>query len=80
MRDDEEAVLALEQAARECMVAMPDQAAELAQQAFALTTEAHPLWLFSGERTVEMLALGLWSTARVVSAAGTEEPSRSGSW
>ena len=55
VRDDEEAVLALEQAARECMVSMPDQAAELAQQAFALTTETHPLWLLAGERTVETL-------------------------
>jgi DNA-binding CsgD family transcriptional regulator/tetratricopeptide (TPR) repeat protein len=55
VRDDEEAVLALEQAARECMVSMPDQAAELAQQAFALTTEQHPLWLVAGERTVETL-------------------------
>src|SRR6185295_19790212 len=50
VRDDEEAVLALERAARECMVSMPDQAAELAQQAFALTTETHPLWLLAGER------------------------------
>ncbi len=55
VRDDEEAVLALTQAARECMVSMPDQAAELAQQAFALTTETHPLWLLAGERTVETL-------------------------
>jgi len=53
--DDEEAVLALEQAARECMVSMPDQAADLAQQAFALTTEGHPLWLVAGERAVETL-------------------------
>jgi DNA-binding CsgD family transcriptional regulator len=55
VRDDEEAVLALEQAARECMASMPEQAAELAQQAFALTTDAHPLWLVAGERTVETL-------------------------
>jgi len=55
VRDDEEAVLALEQAARECMVPMPDQAAELARQAFALTTEGHRLWLLAGERTVETL-------------------------
>jgi DNA-binding CsgD family transcriptional regulator/tetratricopeptide (TPR) repeat protein len=55
VQDDEEAVLALEQAARECMASMPDQAAELAQQAFALTTDAHPLWLVAGERTVETL-------------------------
>jgi DNA-binding CsgD family transcriptional regulator len=55
VRDDEEAVIALEQAARECMVSMPDQAAELAQQAFALTTEGHRLWLLAGERMVETL-------------------------
>lgn len=56
VRDDEEAILALEQAARECMVSMPDQAAELAQQAFALTSETHPLRLQIGARTVETLA------------------------
>jgi DNA-binding CsgD family transcriptional regulator len=55
VRDDEEAVLALEQAARECMVSMPEQAAELAQQAFALTSQGHPLWLLAGIRTVETL-------------------------
>jgi DNA-binding CsgD family transcriptional regulator len=55
VRDDEEAVLALAEAARECMVSMPDQAAELAQQAFALTTETRALWLLTGERTVETL-------------------------
>lgn len=55
VRDDEEAVLALEQAARECMASMPDQAAELAQQAFALTSDTHPLWLLAGSRTVETL-------------------------
>ncbi|CAN5361957.1 hypothetical protein BH09ACT7_BH09ACT7_60030 [soil metagenome] len=55
VRDDEEAVLALEQAARECLVAMPDQAAELALRAFALTSPGHPLWLPTGERTVETL-------------------------
>ncbi|MGY4652546.1 AAA family ATPase [Mycobacterium sp. URHB0021] len=54
-RDDEEAVLALEQAARECLASMPDQAAELAQQAFALTSDTHPLWLLAGERTAETL-------------------------
>jgi DNA-binding CsgD family transcriptional regulator len=53
VRDDQEAVLALEQAAREC--SMPDQAVELAQQAFALATEANPLWLLAGERAVETL-------------------------
>jgi DNA-binding CsgD family transcriptional regulator/tetratricopeptide (TPR) repeat protein len=55
VRDDEEAVLALEEAARECMASMPDLAAELAQQAFALTTDTHPLWLLAGERTVDTL-------------------------
>jgi DNA-binding CsgD family transcriptional regulator len=55
VRDDEEAVLALEQAARECMVSMPEQAAELAQQAFTLTSEGHELWLLAGIRTVETL-------------------------
>jgi DNA-binding CsgD family transcriptional regulator len=53
--NDEEAILALELAARECMVAMPEQAAELAQQAFALVTETHPLWLLTGTRAVEAL-------------------------
>jgi DNA-binding CsgD family transcriptional regulator len=53
VRDDHEAVLALEQAARECP--MPDQAVELARQAFGLITEANPLWLLAGERTVETL-------------------------
>jgi DNA-binding CsgD family transcriptional regulator len=53
--DDAEAILALEQAAHECMVSMPDQAAELAQQAFALTSDSHPMWLLAGERTVETL-------------------------
>lgn len=55
VRGDEEAVLALEQAARECTASMPDQAAELARQAFALTTEGDRLWLLAGERTVETL-------------------------
>jgi DNA-binding CsgD family transcriptional regulator len=53
--DDAEAILALEQAAHECLISMPDQAAELAQQAFALTSKAHPMWLLAGERTVETL-------------------------
>lgn len=55
VQDDEEAVLALDQAARDCMVSMPDHAAELAQQAFALTSESHPSWLTAGERAVETL-------------------------
>jgi DNA-binding CsgD family transcriptional regulator len=53
VQDDEETVLALDQAARES--SMPDQAAELAQQAFALTSTTHPLWFLTGERTVETL-------------------------
>jgi DNA-binding CsgD family transcriptional regulator len=53
--DDEEAVLALEQAARECLVSVPEQAAELAQQAFGLISQAHPLWFKAGIRTVEAL-------------------------
>jgi DNA-binding CsgD family transcriptional regulator len=55
VQNDEEAILALEQAARECMISMPDQAAELAKQAFALTSQTHPLWLLTGTRTVETL-------------------------
>ena len=55
VQDDEEAILALDQAARECLISMPQQAAELAQQAFALTSDTHPLWLLTGTRTVETL-------------------------
>lgn len=55
VQNDEEAVLALERATRECMVSMPDLAAELARQAFALTSDTHPLWLLTGTRTVETL-------------------------
>jgi DNA-binding CsgD family transcriptional regulator len=55
VQNDEEAILALEQAARECLVSMPEQAAELAQQAFALTSDTHPLRLLTGTRTVETL-------------------------
>jgi DNA-binding CsgD family transcriptional regulator/tetratricopeptide (TPR) repeat protein len=55
VQNDEEAVLAMEQAARECMASMPEQAAELAQQAFGLTSTHHPLWLHTGTRTVETL-------------------------
>jgi DNA-binding CsgD family transcriptional regulator len=54
-RDDEEAVLALEEAARECLVSMPEQAAELAQQAFELSSPGQPLWFKAGIRTVETL-------------------------
>jgi hypothetical protein len=53
--NDEEAVLALERAARECLMSMPEQAAELALQAFALTSENHPLWLLAGLRSAETL-------------------------
>ncbi len=53
--NDEEAIVALEQAAHECMVSMPEQAAELARQAFALTSYGHPLWLSAGTWTVETL-------------------------
>jgi len=55
VQNDEEAILALERAAAECLVSMPEQAAELAQQAFALTSRRHPLWLVTGTRTVETL-------------------------
>lgn len=55
VQNDEEAILALEQAARECLVSMPEQAAELAQRAFGLTSETHPLRLLTGTRTVETL-------------------------
>ncbi|WP_319451051.1 MULTISPECIES: helix-turn-helix transcriptional regulator [unclassified Mycobacterium] len=53
VQDDEEAIVALEEAARECLVSMPDQAAELAQQAFALSSPGRPLWFVAGIRTVE---------------------------
>ncbi|MDT5311040.1 MAG: hypothetical protein QOE74_60 [Mycobacterium sp.] len=55
VQNDEEAILASEQAARECMVSMPEQAVELAQRAFGLTSASHPLWLLTGTRTVETL-------------------------
>lgn len=55
VQNDEEAILALERAASECLVSMPGQAAELAQQAFSLTSPSHPLWLVTGTRTVETL-------------------------
>lgn len=54
VKHDEEAILALERASRECE-AIPAQAVELAQKAFALTAEGDPIWLRTGERTVEML-------------------------
>ncbi|BBY18141.1 helix-turn-helix transcriptional regulator [Mycolicibacterium litorale] len=54
VKDDEEAILALEKAARES-ASIPGQAVELAEQAFALTSVGHPLWLLAGERTVETL-------------------------
>lgn len=54
-RDDEDAVMALLDAARQCQVSMPEQAAELAQQALQLTSPRTRLWLRAGERTVETL-------------------------
>lgn len=54
VKDDEEAVLALEKAAREC-ASIPGQAVELAQQAFELTSPGHPLWFLAGERAAETL-------------------------
>lgn len=55
VRNDEEAVVALEQAAGECMVSMPDQAAEFAQRAFALCDEGDPLWVVAGLRSAQTL-------------------------
>jgi DNA-binding CsgD family transcriptional regulator len=52
-RDDQEAIEALERAAREST--LPDEAVELAQRAFALTSENHPLWQIAGERAVATL-------------------------
>lgn len=54
-RDDEDAVMALLDAAHECRVSMPEQAAELAHQALQLTSPRSELWLRAGERTVETL-------------------------
>ncbi|KMO73860.1 helix-turn-helix transcriptional regulator [Mycolicibacterium chubuense] len=53
--DDEETVVALLDAARECQGSMPDQAAEFAHQALHLTTPFTSLWLRTGERAVETL-------------------------
>jgi DNA-binding CsgD family transcriptional regulator len=53
--NDEEAILALEKAAGECLASLPEQAVELAQQAFALTSDTHPLWLLTGIGTMETL-------------------------
>ena len=53
--NDEEAILALDEAARDCLASMPEQSAELAQQAFGLTTDTHPLRLSTGTRAVEAL-------------------------
>jgi DNA-binding CsgD family transcriptional regulator len=52
--DDEEAIVALERAARDSE-SLPDQALDIAQHAFALTSPDHPLWFLTGERTVEAL-------------------------
>lgn len=53
--DDDEAIAALVHAASECATSMPEQAAELARAAFALTSVTNPLWHVAGERTVETL-------------------------
>ena len=52
--DDEEAILALERAARDSE-SLPEQALEIAQHAFALTSPHRPLWFLTGECTVEAL-------------------------
>ncbi|ANI39044.1 helix-turn-helix transcriptional regulator [Mycolicibacterium vaccae] len=54
VRGDREAILALDQAARDSE-SLPDQAAEIAAHAFALTSEGHPLWFLTGEHTVGAL-------------------------
>jgi DNA-binding CsgD family transcriptional regulator len=56
VRGDEEAVHALERAAADSAATMPDQAAELAQEAFALIPPDHPLWLDAGQKAVALLA------------------------
>ena len=56
VRGDEEAVHALEKAAADSAATMPDQAAELAQEAFALVPPDHPLWLDAGQKAVALLA------------------------
>ena len=53
VRNDAEAVHALEQAARKS--SLPEEAVELAQRAFVLTTPPDPLWLLAGERAVATL-------------------------
>lgn len=55
VRDDDEAVEALLDAAEQCATSMPDQSAELAQTAFGLTSAGTPLWHRAGERTVKAL-------------------------
>lgn len=53
VRDDEEAVEALLRAAAEA--ALPEQALDFAQRAFALTSDAHALYVTAGERLVACL-------------------------
>jgi DNA-binding CsgD family transcriptional regulator/tetratricopeptide (TPR) repeat protein len=54
-RDDAEALAVLERAASDSVATMPDQAAELAQEAFALVSPDRPGWLAAGMRTVALL-------------------------
>ncbi|QEM44787.1 helix-turn-helix transcriptional regulator [Mycolicibacterium grossiae] len=54
-RDDDEAVVALQAAARECTASMPDQAADFARRAFELITAGRPSWWAAGECAVETL-------------------------
>lgn len=53
--DDEEAVRALQLAARECLGSMPLEAAELTQRALNLLSPDHPLWLDAGEQALAVL-------------------------
>lgn len=53
--DDEEAVRALQSAAEECVISMPEQAARLTREAFGLLSREHPLWLSAGERALAVL-------------------------
>jgi DNA-binding CsgD family transcriptional regulator/tetratricopeptide (TPR) repeat protein len=75
-RGDLEAVRALEQAAAHSAATMPDQAAELAQEAFALVPADHPLWLDAGQKAVALLARVQRESAVVATAdrliAGTK--------
>jgi DNA-binding CsgD family transcriptional regulator len=53
--EDEEVVDALLRATADSEATMPDQAAELAQEGFALTPVDHPRWLAVGEEVVALL-------------------------